>query len=105
MDYEIIWSELSESELDKIFEYYKKEASINIALEVIQGILVKPEILRQSPFVGQKEPLLKERETEYRYLVYKSFKIIYSVDEKNKEIKIADVFGTRQFPLKIKRAK
>ena len=105
MDLEIIWSEFSEFQLDKIFEYYEREASLNVALEIIEGILTEPEILRKSPFVGQKEPLLKEREIEYRYLVYKSFKIIYSVDEKQREVKIADVFGTRQFPSKIKRSK
>ncbi|MDQ7916307.1 type II toxin-antitoxin system RelE/ParE family toxin [Mesonia sp. MT50] len=105
MELEIIWAEFSEFQLDKIFEYYKKEANFDIALEIIEGILNEPEILRKNPFVGQKEPLLKERTIEYRYLVYKSFKIIYSVDEKNAKIKIADVFGTRQFPDKIKRKK
>ncbi len=86
----MVW--ISEFQLDGIFEYYEKEASLNIALEIIEGILNEPEILRKSPFVGQKEPFLKERKIEYRYLVYKSFKIIYSVDEKNAEIKIADIF-------------
>lgn len=102
---EIIWSEFSEEQLDKIFEYYEKEASINTALKIIQDILSEPEILRNTPFIGQKEPLLKEREIEYRYLIYKSFKIIYSVDEKQKAVKIADVFDTRQFPPKMKRMK
>lgn len=105
MDLEIIWSEFSEFQLDKIFEYYEREVSLNVALKIIEDILNEPEILRKSPFVGQKEPLLKEREIEYRYLVYKSFKIIYSVNETQKEVKIADVFETRQFPSKIKRSK
>lgn len=61
MELEIIWSEFSEFQLDKIFEYYEKEESLNVALEIIEAILNEPEILRKSPFVGQKEPLLKER--------------------------------------------
>ena len=105
MEYEVIWSEFSEFQLDEIFEYYENETSLSVAIEIIQGILNKPEILRKSPFIGQKEPLLKERKIEYRYLVLKSFKIIYSVDEKNAEIRVADVFDTRQFPEKIKRTK
>lgn len=104
MEFEIIWSEFSEFQIDKIFEYYQKEASLNVALKLVEGILNAPEVLRKSPFIGQKELLLQERKNEYRYLVFKSFKIIYTLDEENREIKIADIFGTRQFPLKIKKS-
>lgn len=53
----------------------------------------------------QIEDLLIDRENTYRYLICKNYKIIYSVDQKLKLIKIADVFDTRQNPTKIKRNK
>lgn len=41
----------------------------------------------------------------YRYLVCDNYKISYSVDVELKLIKIADVFDTRQNPVKMKRTK
>ncbi|MEQ8478044.1 type II toxin-antitoxin system RelE/ParE family toxin [Fulvivirga sp.] len=100
-----IWSEFAESQLDEIFEYYQGKVSPKIALELINGIINEPEKLAKSPYIGQEEELLKEREIEYRYLVYKNYKLIYSVDKTNGFIKIADVFDTRQNPPKLKRTK
>jgi len=103
MDLEVIWSEFAEKQLDEIFEYYEEKAGERVALEMVQGLLNEPNRLEKDPFIGQKERLLKERKISYRYLVFKHFKIIYSVDEENGFIKIADVFGTRQKPNKIER--
>ncbi|HTO34621.1 MAG TPA: hypothetical protein VLZ72_00165 [Flavobacterium sp.] len=55
------------------------------------------------PFIGQEEELLKKRKIKYHYLVYKNYKLIYSVDEQKGFIKIADVFDTRQNPAKMNR--
>lgn len=51
----------------------------------------------------QIEDLLIDRKDGYRYIVCGNYKIIYSVDIELKLIKIADVFDTRQNPIKIKR--
>ena len=51
----------------------------------------------------QIEELLIDRKSVYRYIVCGNFKIIYSIDKELKLIKIADVFDTRQNPIKIKR--
>ncbi|MDO7174099.1 hypothetical protein [Mariniflexile sp. AS56] len=59
----------------------------------------------KTPLIGQEEELLKHRETQYRYLVFRNYKLIYSVDNQNGFIKIADVFDTRQNPPKLKRTK
>ncbi len=71
----------------------------------MRGIINEPKKLIKAPLIGQKEELLKQRETEYRYLVFKNYKLIYSVDNQNGFIKIADVFDTRQNPPKLKRNK
>jgi len=103
MQLEVIWSKFAENQLDEIFEYYEENASERVAIEMVIGLLNEPERLKKDPFIGEKEELLKERKTSYRYLVFKSYKIIYSVDEENNLIKIADVFPTKQKPSKIER--
>lgn len=105
MNVKIIWSEFAETQLDEIYEYYKKKASLKIANKIVTGIIKESDKLIKASFNGQEEDLLKDREIHYRYLVFKNYKVIYSVDEQNGFIKIADVFDTRQNPPKIKRTK
>ncbi len=105
MHFKIIWSNFSETQLDKIFEYYAKEAGISVANKIVEEIIDESERLTKGYFIGQQEELLKEREIQYRYLVFKNYKLIYSVDEENGFIKIADVLDTRQNPSKMKRTK
>jgi plasmid stabilization system protein ParE len=102
MDLKIIWSDFSETQLDEIYEYYKKRASLKVATKIVTGIIKESEKLIKTSFIGQEEELLKDREIQYRYLVFKNYKVIYSVDEKSACIKIADVFDTRQNPSKMK---
>ncbi|WP_394907491.1 type II toxin-antitoxin system RelE/ParE family toxin [uncultured Mesonia sp.] len=105
MNFKIIWSDFSETQLDEIYEYYKKEASLKVATKIVTGIIKESEKLIKASFIGQEEELLKDREIQYRYLVFKNYKVIYSVDELNGFIKIADVYDKRQNPPKIKRTK
>lgn len=105
MTLKIIWSEFAETQLDEIYEYYEKKASPSVAKKLLKGIINEPKKLIKAPQIGQEEELLKQRETEYRYLVFKNYKLIYSMDYQNGFIKIADVFDTRQNPPKLKRTK
>lgn len=99
----LIWSSFSESQLDEIFEYYSNKANINVAKKLINEIIEAPSKLLDTPLIGQKEELLQHRQIQYRYLIHKNYKLIYSVDEVNQLIKIADIFDTRQNPIKITR--
>ena len=105
MSYKVIWSNFAESELDKIFEYYVEKASLKVAKNIIQNILAEPNRLIDNSEIFQTEELLIDREDSYRYIVCDNYKIIYSIDIELKLIKIADVFDTRQNPIKIKRNK
>ncbi|MBK0371300.1 type II toxin-antitoxin system RelE/ParE family toxin [Flavobacterium agrisoli] len=105
MPYEIIWSNFAENQLDEIFEYYVKKASLKVAKNLLQKLLAEPNTILNNPEMFQIEDLLIDREETYRYLICKNYKIIYSVDQKLKLIKIADVFDTRQNPITIKRTK
>ena len=42
MSYQIIWSDLAESELDKIFEYYTEKANLKVAKSILKNILNEP---------------------------------------------------------------
>ena len=71
--------------------------------KLINGIYNEAFNLKKHPEIGQKEELLKNRKQEFRYLVYKNYKIIYWINDKEKRIEIIDVFDTRQNPIKIER--
>jgi len=105
MKFEIIWSNYAESQLDKIFEYYLENANYKVAKTIIDKIINDPNRLLLNTEIGQKEELLKYREEEYRYLICDNYKIIYSIDQRQSLIKIANVFDTRQNPKKIDKTK
>ncbi|QHI39190.1 hypothetical protein IMCC3317_45950 [Kordia antarctica] len=105
MTFKIIWSAFAETQLDEIYKYYEKKASPRIAKKLLNEIINEPDKLKEAPHIGQEEELLKQRKIQYRYLVYKNYKLIYTVDIEYRFIRIADVFDTRQNPPKLKRTK
>lgn len=105
MKYTIIWSAFAEKQIDNIFEYYEENVSLKIAKSIVKTIILAPEKLKNHPKMGAKETLLENRKIEYHYIIKANYKIIYAVDEQNYQIKISDVFDTRQNPVKIEREK
>lgn len=105
MELRIFWTDFSQKELEKIFTYYRDKAGVRIAKKLIDGIYNEALKLKNQPKIGQQEELLKTREEGFRYLVYKSYKIIYWINYEKNRIEINDVFDTRQNPIKIDRNK
>jgi len=103
MGIKILWSDYALAKLEEIFDYYQTKASSIVARNLVKAIIQKTLILESNPFVGVKESLLSDRPDEYRYLVYKNYKIIYRC--KNNLIVIIRVFDSRQNPNKIKGLK
>ena len=103
MSFNVIWSNFAELQFANIHNYYLRNISEHVAKSISKNILLAVKKLETTPYVGQKEDLLKGRVIEYRYLVYSNYKIIYSVEENSNFVKIHDVFDTRQSPIKIKR--
>lgn len=103
MRYTIIWSRFSENQIDEIYNYYETRVNIKLAKKIIKSILSAPDQLIKNPKIGALESLLKNREIEYRYIVSTNYKIVYSVEELDKSVRIADVFDTRQNPNKIEQ--
>ncbi|MET3025527.1 type II toxin-antitoxin system RelE/ParE family toxin [Flavobacterium sp. UW10123] len=106
MELKIYWTDFAKTELKKIFDYYKKEASLTVAKKIVLGITKETLKLKPKPTnaIGQREELLESYSEEIRYLVYKNYKIIYWINLKRNSIEILDVFDTRQNPIKIKRS-
>lgn len=103
MELKIFWTSFSQREFEKIFTFYKDKVGVRIAKKLVNGIINETLILKYQPQVGQIEELLKSRKEEFRYLVYKNYKIIYWINYKKHQIEIIDVFDTRQNPVKIER--
>ncbi|WP_232778376.1 type II toxin-antitoxin system RelE/ParE family toxin [Salegentibacter sediminis] len=99
----LYWTDFAHRELRIIYEYYREKAGIQIAKKLVEGIYNTTLKLKTQPKIGQTEDLLKSRKEEFRYLVYKSYKIIYWINNKENRIEINDVFDTRQNPIKINR--
>ncbi len=103
MDLEIVWLEKAEENLYDIFLYYKLKASQKASGKIVLSIIDSAEILRTKPYLGPKEPLLKNRKKEYYYIVKGNYKLIYSLDSKHVYIHV--VFDSRQNPVKLKKEK
>ena len=101
MGLKIYWTDFSKHELQKIFSYYQENASLKVARKIVIGIENKTTILRSHPNTGQREELLKDRFQDFRYLIFKNYKIIYWTNTKKNRIEITDVFDTRQNPVKL----
>ena len=74
----IIWSPLSRNNLKRIFEYISAD-SPEIARKFTNNLVKQVKILEKFPLSGKKVSELKS--TENREIIYKSYRIIYCVDE------------------------
>lgn len=101
MEMRIEWSELSERQLQDIFDYYSLEVSLKIARKIVNRIIDRVSILESNPLAGAKEELLSDYSEDFRYLVENNYKIIYW--KKENLITIASVFDCRQNPTKINK--
>jgi plasmid stabilization system protein ParE len=103
MELNVFWTQFAKDQLHDIFEYYnRKSRSINVAKKLVDSIVDHTIGLEKQPYTGQKEELLSDRPQKFKYLVFKSYKIIYWINEPKKRIDIAHVFDTRQDPFKIR---
>ncbi len=57
MELEIYWTDFTKLELREIFEYYKEEANLRVAKNLVKGIVQSTLRLSTQPYIGGKEPL------------------------------------------------
>ncbi len=96
---EIIWTESAKKDLYSVFKFLISDISEEKALQIINQIIDKTEILKEMPFTGQKEPKFEKLHNEYRRLIENHYKIVYHV--KNKTVFINRIFDSRQNPNKL----
>ena len=105
MELKVYWTNFAKNELSKIFDYHRENASLSVAKNLAKGIVIELQKLRGLPEIGQKENFLEEYNLDYRYLVYKNYKIVYYFDKNRQSVEIHDIFDTRQNPIKIQLKK
>lgn len=86
----------------KIFIHiYLSKANKSVAEKLVFGIIDTTIGIEKNPEMGQIEISLKTRKQEFRYLIYKNYKIIYWINYDFNRIEIVTVFDTRQNPSNI----
>jgi plasmid stabilization system protein ParE len=102
----VFWTEFAKRKLDDIFKYYsEKSKNVAVGAKLVNGIIDHTLGLENQPYIGKIEDLLVDKPNQFRYLVYRSHKIIYWVDTKKNRIGIVHVFDTRQASLEIRNFK
>ena len=99
----VYWTQFAEEKLEDIYVYYSLKASSRVALKLIEGIINQSAKLEKNSFIGQKELLLVDRPQEFRYLVYKNYKIVYWINVDKNRIEIVNIFDCRQNPEEIEK--
>ena len=95
----IIWTDFAIENLKDIFDYYSIKASKKVAHKIRKQIFESTKQLIKNPESGQIEFNLERLKQNHRYLLIGNYKIIYKISED--QIIIADVFDTRQNPIKM----
>ena len=99
----VYWTQFAEEKLEDIYVYYSLKASSRVAHKLIEGIINQSTKLEKNSFIGQKELLLVDRPQEFRYLVYKNYKIVYWINVDKNRIEIVNIFDCRQNPEEIEK--
>jgi toxin ParE1/3/4 len=95
---EVIWRKRASDELESIYNYIKSKSPQN-AIIVFNSIYDLAISLPNFPFKFPIEPIINVEKV--RYAVIWSYKIIYSIEQKN--IVILRVFNTKQNPKELKK--
>ena len=101
MGLKVYWLQLAEDKLTDIYAYYRFKAGRRIAQKLVNGIVDTTIDLEKNPEIGQIETNLKDRKPNFRYLIFKNYKIVYRINYNSNLIEIANVFDARQNPKKI----
>ena len=96
----VVWSKTALDQLEKIVRYILETRGDAYAKVVGTRIIKRAEQLEEFPEMGQREPLLQHKKSEYRYLIAWSYKIIYK--RSKDRITISSIFHAAQNPDKLK---
>ncbi len=99
---QIDWSKRALRELDIVIGQCEAQFGIRVALHFYQTLTDWEVHLSDNPSLGFPEPLLVDRNRNYRsLLIHAHFKLVYYIAKD--AIKIADLWDTRRDPEKLKK--
>ncbi|TVQ44499.1 MAG: type II toxin-antitoxin system RelE/ParE family toxin [Saprospirales bacterium] len=101
MGLEVYWLELAESKLEDIYSFYSIKANQKIASDLVSGIVERTLGIVNQPKIGAIEQNLLHRDKEFRFIIFKNYKIVYWINYGRNRIEIANIFDTRQDPEKL----
>ncbi|MCL2860254.1 MAG: type II toxin-antitoxin system RelE/ParE family toxin [Oscillospiraceae bacterium] len=84
-------SRIAENNIKEVFDYIVPN-SLKYAEKAVRDIRSRIRNLKEFPYIGRYVP--ERRDKLYRELIYKNYRIIYSVYEKKEEILIHFVIHT-----------
>ena len=83
------------ADLDAIVAYYE-QVNLEYALVFEENVLTKVQQLKRFPRIGRIVPEINEE--SMRELIYRSYRIVYFVDDADEEVEILTIFhSSRQF--------
>jgi len=98
----VIWTKTALDQFERIVKYIAQERGNSYSKIVGKRIIERTEQLETFPQLGQKEPLLNHKKSQYRYLIAWSYKIIYRQSKQG--VTISRIFHTAQNPDKLKES-
>lgn len=101
--FKVIISRDARKVLSKIFGYYKENASEATAQKIRKGILDEAQKLERYPESGSILPGTEKDKEPRRYKKAWSYKIIYRIFQKKKEVRVIDFIHDKEDPEKWKK--
>jgi len=96
MGFKVIWSDAAATELEHICSYIAQDDP-EAATRVARGIVAYTKLLANFPFIGPSYP--RGSKGTLRLIVYRSYKILYDVDERRQGVEIVHIWhGARDEP-------
>ena len=96
--FKVVLSENARKRLAEIFSYYKHHASQSTALKVHNRLLDAAQSLERFP---ESKPILPGTENDKypkRYSKAWSFKIIFTIFQKKRQVNVIDIYHDKQDP-------
>lgn len=89
MGFKVIWTEPAVADLEDIC-FYIAQNDPEAALLVARGIVAHTDLLATFPFIGPAYP--RGSRGALRLIVYRSYRILYDVDESREGVKIVHIW-------------
>jgi plasmid stabilization system protein ParE len=96
---QVEFTEQAKDAIREIYDYYSTTVNIDVAEKLTLNILEKALSLEKLSNIGAIEPNLEGLDFNYRFIVFKNYKIVFR--KQDETIFIADIFDARQNPEKL----